>query len=350
MEPSPTDPDVTPAASHFRAERERSHALLAIVAVGVFWLGHVLFVRHAVDSATRTELLSLPWFGWWILGLSAVPAAMRALDEALARARGDQRPLHRPYATFLAALLGSVAWFVLVLVLSGFLPARSPVLDLFRSSGVVFSAMGIGAVLGAWTLTRRCAPLEVTVGADAVRCVIGRRTTVVPLRDVIEVQRAPLQLTLRRRGGRALVMDLHETDLGEWPLFDALQTAVERARRPVPYASALRRGAQSLDAWRDDLRAKGMGLDGLRGPHLDASTLAEIIAHPGSSNEERIGAAIALRTNEDGGGARVRIAAEPVMDPATRRALDAIAEGEESPAVLERALRGDPGARPTRLG
>lgn len=340
MVPALTEPDVTPAVRRFRGERERSHALFASLAVGVFWLGHVLFVRYAIESSDPTDLLSLPWFGWWVLGFSAVPWAMRGVDDAIARARGDERPLHRPYMTFLGALLGSLAWFPIVLALSTFSPERSLVSELFRFDGLLFSMMGLGAIVGAWPFARRCVPLEVTVGADAVRYVVGQRARMVPLRDIAKVQHAPHRFILLRRDESPLEMDLRETDIDEEALFDALQSAVALSRQPVPHAAALQRGDRSLDDWRGALRVTGMGMDGLRGRHLDASRLAEVITHPGSTKEERIGAALALRTHDEGRGVRVRLAAEPVMDPATRQALEAIAAGDESPAVLERALRG----------
>ena len=117
--------------------------------------------------------------------------------------------------------------------------------------------------------------------------------------------------------------------------------ASEQKRTDV--TSSLARGSRSIAEWRAWLRTAATASGGFRDATLPVESLEALLADPGASTEERIGAAIALRESGVLGPAnvqnRIRVAAEATANPHVRVALLAAAEDEIDETVLDKALR-----------
>jgi len=94
----------------------------------------------------------------------------------------------------------------------------------------------------------------------------------------------------------------------------------------------LARGDRPIDAWIDDLR-KLLREPSYRVAATSITMLAEIVDDVKRRAVDRVAAAVALATDDDG-RARVRVAARGTADPDLRAALEQIAEDERPSAAL----------------
>lgn len=325
-----------PHAATFRLDASRSHAAWAVAGAGAWWAGLVLFVHLAMGGGPLAGLATMLWFFWQFIGFVAAPYAVIRLDEALARRRGDHRPLRRPGLTaggaFVGGIAGAVA-LVVALVTTGW---RLPQLG---GEWTLVAAMALGTWLGARLVAGRASDDVVTVGYDALRHRVGRRTDVVALRDITAVRYAPGAILVDVRGAPTLTIALRGKELDAHAIRSAIERAAEGARATFPAGAALRREGRGLEAWREALRAKVMGATDFRAQGVDRDDLEAALVHPGATAEERIGAALALRELDAAGATRVRVAAESAVAPALRDALRAVADGDADEGVVREATR-----------
>jgi hypothetical protein len=111
-----------------------------------------------------------------------------------------------------------------------------------------------------------------------------------------------------------------------------------RARHAKSQAHPLElldRNGRSILKWQKSVRTAMLG--GFRDVALGRNDLEEILADPKAPLERRIGAALALREEQEG-RARIRIAAETAADAGVRAALEAASHEEIDEAALLRSL------------
>jgi hypothetical protein len=205
---------------------------------------------------------------------------------------------------------------------------------------VLLPSMAFGVML-AYVLGKRLlsAPV-VTVGNDGVRLeTMGFRRRFLPIGDIVMVHQpavhAPARIKLR--DGTVIPMAGFLVDP---PRRDAAASHIRAllARHAVLQRSiTLAREGRSIKDWREHLRRVIEG----SGYRIAASSdsLADLIAAPGLSAEERVGAALALRVAGDSNVPKIRIAADQCVDPKTRAALEAAAREEIDEQAIESALR-----------
>src|SRR5262249_38028994 len=157
-----------------------------------------------------------------------------------------------------------------------------------------------------------------------------------PRREIAAVSRvrdAPLVIGLRD-GAKVYVSGVNV----DWDRLDAVGRLIEARHGPSTAApekfAAFDRSGSSLGEWRERIPLTMDG-GGYRDVGATIDDAAEVVRSPYATPEQRVGAAIALRiANET---QRIRVAADAVVDPETRRALEAIAQDDEPHA--ETALR-----------
>lgn len=219
--------------------------------------------------------------------------------------------------------------------------------------GLVWLVTGVAA-LAAWFFATR--PARVAVGADGVT-VRARGERFVPYGELAAVRaRRDDGPRAGAEGGGSLELvgaggEIVRVPVLDGPTLDALVARVRlgmaaAAREPEAAArrALLARDGRSLEAWRRALAEATRTSHAYRGQALPPDEAQRLLASANLSREERVGAALALRTADDAGApARIRVAAEACADPRVRVALEAVAEGDDE--GLEEALAAEaPGA------
>lgn len=110
------------------------------------------------------------------------------------------------------------------------------------------------------------------------------------------------------------------------------------ARAHAPALDALDRRERPVEEWRAALEELALGGKGFRGPALHDDDLQRILDDPGAPLEQRIGAALALRSRGGDEQGRIRVAAETSVERRVRVALEAAAGEEIDERAIERAL------------
>jgi hypothetical protein len=98
-------------------------------------------------------------------------------------------------------------------------------------------------------------------------------------------------------------------------------------------AAAFERGGEDVVAWRTKLKRALDG--GYREASFTVDDAMRVLDAPGATNEQRVGAALALRVAGEP-PQKIRVAAGDAVDPELRAAFEAIADDED--AGLERAM------------
>jgi hypothetical protein len=101
---------------------------------------------------------------------------------------------------------------------------------------------------------------------------------------------------------------------------------------------ALARGGRPASVWQIDVRRLALAPPTFRDQALGIDDYERVLGDAATPPDQRIGAALALRTiDPEQGPTRIRVAADASADDAMREALNAAAEGEVDDSLLERA-------------
>jgi len=266
----------------------------------------------------------------------ADPTLAPALVASLGFGPGGRRvraPLAKPTRRLLHPLLAAFAQGIALVIT---LLASKAVESTPAAYALPAAVMPLVALL-VYELLKRGSEPTVTVGDDSV-VVTGRRgTTRIPRTSITSVTHSP---------GGALAMegpDLYVAVRGV-ALDDARLAAVARlvesgrspaATTPERIRLYARRD-RTLAAWREDL-ARAMTEPGYREMATTVDEAAAVLRSSEATEDERVGAALALRV----AGVppeRIRVAAEALADDKVRVAVEAVADGDDDLAL--RALAG----------
>jgi hypothetical protein len=215
-------------------------------------------------------------------------------------------------------------------------------------------ALGFVAILNAFW------PTKIAVGADGVLVSSLLRRSFYPFAKIASVRRSDWGVVLTRQSGREVEIRTEAKANAKGSRDrEALLAHVEKR---VAELSALQgagnaavlvaRGGRSLEEWTHALRSLGGGGDGgaYRASAVPEEELWRILEDPTSDASARAGAAVALRGSlDDGGRARLRVAAEESASPKVRVALAAVAT-DAADDELTRALADCEEEAPPSLG
>jgi hypothetical protein len=187
-------------------------------------------------------------------------------------------------------------------------------------------------------LKKGVAPPVVTIGSDGIEVKRGYRTWRIPREQIarVGVDEKEGTLAVLRRGARSIVV---HGILLDRPLLTTAAAEIERrltaeTNDQHPRAAAFDRGARDVAQWKVGLRAT---LDaGYRAAGVTLDDASAVLQSPTASVEQRVGAALALRVAGEP-PERIRVAAESVVDPKLRVAIEAIADDEDE--RLEKTLK-----------
>lgn len=265
--------------------------------------GDVLSVR-VQDPATAAELVSALGFG---------PGG-RCVRIDLAR---PTRRLLHPLLGAGAVVFGVVIGAIVASLVAGTGPANAA-----RFGGVFYAVLAIASAIFYAAFKRLSAAPVVVVGNDGVvveqalrearfsRARLSRHGSVVPVGGVAHdaERQAAVSAMIAERFGAAAA--------------------------PPERAAAFARAGRDVGAWRAHVRS---ALDaGYRAAGASVDDAAAVLASPAATEDQRIGAALALRVAGEP-PERVRIAAAGAVDPRFRVVLEAIADDADD-ARLEKAL------------
>jgi hypothetical protein len=194
---------------------------------------------------------------------------------------------------------------------------------------LVAAALVALPALSAWLRGAR-----VEIGLDGVWIRRAWAERFVPVRDIVSIADQGDGPAIELRGGVTLPLPVAE-DLGTRTAVEArLKEARDAAiRRGEPGRFGVRPDANDVPGWVAVIESTKHDY---RSPSATAEPL-EIACDPSASPEDRLAAAIALRSDEDA-RARLARAIEVTAHPALREALRALSKGVVDIALLERAL------------
>lgn len=226
------------------------------------------------------------------------------------------------------------------------------------SAWLVPSAIAAGALaIGPWGwaalpisialswLGARGSP-RLVLGADGV-LIRGRfRQRYVPYREIAAVESGgsifgartlSLRLVNGKRVSLGWLLGARRAALARALVEEGMRMA-ERGAEAGAELSTLARGDHEDEAsWMARVLAAARR-GGYRGPALDAETLLSLMRNPAADPEQRVAAALALRSSEEG-VARIRVAASVSTEPEVKEALDALAEDDVDDERIARALK-----------
>jgi hypothetical protein len=199
----------------------------------------------------------------------------------------------------------------------------------------------------ALVLTNAFWPTTISVGADGVLVASFARRAFYPFARVQSATSSAWGVMLRLKGGREVEI---RTEPKANPGASAARAALlarivqrlaafEKQEARANTAVLVARGGRTVDEWMRALRALGGGdAGGYRAPSIPTEELWRVLEDPASDATARAGAAVALRESlDDGGRARLRLAAEASASPKVRVALEAAGSATDE-AELTRAL------------
>ena len=183
---------------------------------------------------------------------------------------------------------------------------------------------------------------ELVVGSDGVLVRSGRKRRFLPASSIRGIEQASIALPLLIHtsdrdlsdviDGKAL--DLERRGAAASLLSERFLATPPPSSRDV-LSDTFARGDRSLADWKNELAGRAQA-GSYRTPAQHEDDAAAVLASVRASDEERAGAALALRIAGEP-KERIRIAASGVADEQLRDALEAIAE-EESDEAVDRAL------------
>ncbi len=195
--------------------------------------------------------------------------------------------------------------------------------------------------------------IDLVVGADGVELRGPWRRRFIPYASLEDLgwERQTRTLTLREPGRqhwsyttRVTGTSIIEVDEAANAFLDAVSRAralYERRRHETELANLLKKGARSMQAWRESLRQFAEGGAAYRAQALGLAEVAQMLDDASADAEVRLGAAMALRasrpTEEP---TRIRVAAEACANPAMRAALERVADDTLDEDALAAAKRG----------
>lgn len=213
----------------------------------------------------------------------------------------------------------------------------------------VIAALGVAlAAIVAIPMAQLRQP-RLVVGIDGLRIRRRLRERFIPHEQVVEIVAEPhggsssaqpsLRVITRTLGAFALpVRGMSRTDIvGAKARIDEAVAAAERARANARFAPLFERKGRSLAAWREDLRSVLSSEGAYRQQAVTRENAEAVLDDPNTSTEQKVGAALALRTIGAGAAQdRVRIAPSAYADASSQLALTAAIEDDD--AALEEAL------------
>jgi hypothetical protein len=267
-------------------------------------------------------------------------AAAHALVDAIGfgpKGRALELHIARRARRFLHPLLAVLASVI------GFLGAIFTLTVVFAGSGGSWLS---SSALGLWCFTaialmysvlkRLFAAPTVKLGSDGFAVKRRFETRRIPRWEIvgITVPRPGGPLVVESRSGHNISID---GVLVDHALLDGIAAEAERRLRIEeihPRAGAFARDGNDVKAWKASLRSL---LDaGYREAGATVEDASAVLASPGSTIEQRLGAALALRVAGEP-PERIRVAAESVVDPKLRVAFEAVADDEDE--RLDKTLR-----------
>lgn len=298
------------------------------------------YVRGGVAPTVELELAGGDLVSFEV---TSEEVALRVVDD-LGFGRGKKRirislgsPARRLYHLF----LGVVAYYVGSLAALPILFASSTMTGAQPMfGGLVSAAVMVGMYAFLRGLLR--AP-EVTIGDDGVLYRSGRKRRFLPGAAITAVEQPSVALPLLLRSDRENPLAIHGSALDFDRRTAVARLAYERFVGPAAPAAGddltaaqFARGGRTLEAWREHLRAHANDV-GYREAARPVDVAAAVLHSPRSTNDERVGAALAMRVAGEP-PERIRVAASAAADEHLRVALETIADDDDD-AVLDRALR-----------
>lgn len=243
----------------------------------------------------------------------------------------------------------------------------SPVAGKVRLSGLLagLSAAILGAAVGLWAgawwsvlflvpwylmFLAYSRPSEMKIGTDGVLLSWLGRKTLLPYSDIVRITRDAAGLHFALSDGRtvdvgaawtASLRSRSQPELSSPDAYlDALEERIRRAQEAggTSEATVLSRRGKPFSAWIAELRALTLReADGFRAAPVLPESLWKTVENGHADPAARAAAAVALSPSlDEGGRARLRVAAEKVVTPRLRVALSAAADGDEE--ALSQAL------------
>lgn len=234
------------------------------------------------------------------------------------------------------------------------LATRVPVSGLLAALGLALAGAAAGLFTGQfwavlllvpWYLAflAYSRPSEIKIGTDGVLLSWFGRKTLMPYSEIAKVTRDASGLCFSQKDGRevrigaAWTASLRSRSQPELRSPDAyLDALIERIRLAKEAAgsadvTALDRRGKALSEWMAELRAlTTRGARGFREAPVVPEALWKTVENGQAAPELRAAAAVALQPSlDEGGRARLRVAAATVVAPRLRVALSAAAEGDE---------------------
>jgi hypothetical protein len=277
--------------------------------------GNTLFAEMPDDVTARAVVERLGF------GPRGRPATIAIGDEELSSFK-------RFYAAITAAGAGALPPVVVILALSGFGVSGSV------AAFAALSVYVVSTILFHRRAKRQLRAPTITAGRDGVQLTQRVRVDHVPRAEIARVHSpAAGWIIVERLDGSKVEISapIYRPEL----VAAAIASAAERLgdQRVPEKAAAFERGVEDIAAWRTKLRRALDG--GYREASFTVDDAMHVLEAPGATNEQRVGAALALRVAGEP-PQRIRVAAGDAVDPELRAAFEAIAEDED--ASLERAM------------
>jgi hypothetical protein len=227
-----------------------------------------------------------------------------------------------------------------------------------ETAGWLVAAAGVAAALfGPVTALAG----DIVVGLDGIRVRKGWRREFFRFADLATVERVDVPVAERQRGGtmyrwiervvllktaagRGIELSLGRDEAAAADFVGLVESGIARAS-VSRVRIAIGREGRRLGEWRAALE-KSLS-PGFREVGLDATELEQVLSSTGAPTEDRIGAALALRSARvEGSQERIRIAADASASESIRKALQAVAKDELDEQALEEALAEDEAPQP----
>jgi hypothetical protein len=171
-------------------------------------------------------------------------------------------------------------------------------------------------------LAQRVLEAEIQIGLDAVR--VGR--TVIPYSDIRSATADGRMLAIERSSGPRLARRLPNEAVTR----TFAESIADRTKRVETGAGRIGREGRALEAWKRDLLSPDY-----RAAAISSEEAARILEAGGATPDQRIGAALILA--KAGEQERIRTSAASCVEPATRSALERVADATLDEDALTRA-------------
>ncbi len=175
-------------------------------------------------------------------------------------------------------------------------------------------------------------------GLDGVRIVTVWRRRFIPYGAIEKVTLTRKRIVLETTSG-----GIETPNIADTRAIPVLVSRIEERRAAAalagaPPLDALDRRERAIGEWRAALDELALGGKGFRGAALHDDDLQRVLDDPGAPLEQRIGAALTLRSRGGDAQGRIRVAAGTSVERRVRVALEAAAADEIDERAIERAL------------